>query len=143
MGLFDRFKRDDDSVLPSEVETYYHEEKSGRRTAALMLGLVTFVITLLVGTLLFFGGRAIYRAISDDKPNDQVAQPEKQPETKPAATTATSNESSESTSNSTETSTPPSEDSEDTPNNNPSRRPKQIVNTGDQDSLPRTGDPGQ
>lgn len=77
MGLFDRFRnRNDESALPEDVESYYRDDRSSRRSAALLLGLATFVATLLIGSALYFGGRAVYRAISGDDSQEDVVQVE-------------------------------------------------------------------
>ncbi len=71
MGIFDRFRRNrqDDSVLPAEVNEYYETEQRDRRGVAVLLGIITLIITLLIAAGLFLAGRAVYRSVTkDDKP---------------------------------------------------------------------------
>lgn len=71
MGLFDRFKKEKgETITVNESDDYYTDNRTDRRTAALLLGLATFVATLIIGSALFFGGRAIYRAVFSDGEND-------------------------------------------------------------------------
>lgn len=54
------------SNLPEEVQEYYESGRRGRRGIALLLGLATLVITLLLAAGIFFGGRWIYRKITNN-----------------------------------------------------------------------------
>ena len=68
------FKRDpkDSSVLP-EIEKYYDAEKRERAGLAWLLAIasVAFVAALLIGV--FFGGRWIYRKVTDTNTKSPVA----------------------------------------------------------------------
>lgn len=62
MAILDRFRRTkEQSVLPDEVNKYYQSDATGSRATALLLGIITLVVTLLIAGLLFFGGRTVYR----------------------------------------------------------------------------------
>lgn len=139
MGFLDRFRKKD-STLPSEVDSYYQQEKNSRRTAALLLGVATFFVTLLVGAALFFGGRAIYRAVNDDNGSSDTAQVE-QNENKsesiqdpakeaPAQTDQQEERNDRGTAGDSTSEQPNTGDQPATPD------------LGDQTSLPATGDPG-
>jgi cytoskeletal protein RodZ len=66
MAIFDRFKRSDPSVLPEEVKQYYQSEQRQRAGVAVLLGVAALIITVLVATGLFYGGRYAYRKINKD-----------------------------------------------------------------------------
>ena len=150
MGFFDRFRNNnEDTVLTPEVDRYYREERSNHRAAALFLGLATFVITLIVGSLFFFGGRAIYRAVTDEDSNEQVAQPVGQPEnnSQSQGQTATGENSQQTNQEAVNlqgsTNQSSSEESESsTGQKKKSSSTATSVPLGDDTSLPATGDPG-
>lgn len=73
MGLFDRFRRNQqDSVLPDEVREYYEAGQQPRRGVAILLTLAALVATVAIVAGLFFAGRFIYNEfIRDDKPQSQ------------------------------------------------------------------------
>jgi len=152
MGLFDRFRKDrDDTVLPPEVDKYYREERSNHRIAALFLGLATFVITLVVGSLFFFGGRAIYRAVTDEDSNEQVAQPANQADNNDQS--QNQNPGSEQNNgqgdqenvnlqgSANESGSSPLANNEPNRKRNPSSTATSVP-LGDDTTLPATGDPG-
>ena len=141
MGVFDRFRRKQNtSVLPEEVNQYYQAEKRERRGMAVLLGFITLILTLLIAVGLFYGGRAVYRNFNKD---DQAKQPitttdqqeQKQkdgsprPDDKPAETNTNSQGQTPSTNTPV---TPPA----------PAPSPTTTPSTGDQPSLPHTGDEG-
>lgn len=142
MAIFDRFKRNrNDSTLPEDTDAYYKEDRASRRTAALLLGLATFVTTLLVGSALYFGGRAVYRAVSGNDGQDDTAQVQEgdQPEAdtskkQPADSKSNSGSPENDDSSSDDNSTPPEATLGDDATATPA--------LGDQQPLPATGDPG-
>lgn len=141
MGLFDRFRnRNDSAVLPEDVDSYYRDDRSSRRSAALLLGLATFVATLLIGSTLYFGGRAVYRAISGDDGQDNVVQVEENGQKHKAEKGRSQGQ--EAGSDSAEEG---QSQSEARRNGNDRNQQRQRGNTtpalGDQ-RLPATGDPG-
>lgn len=73
MALFDRFRRK--SVDLNQVDNYYATPKRSNPILALLLGILTFLITLAVIWLLFIGGRWVYRQITnDDSSSNQTTQ---------------------------------------------------------------------
>lgn len=70
MGLFSRFNKNrKNTVLPTEVDEYYKSEMRTRRSTSVLFALFALIVTLVVAAGLFFGGRAIYRALTDDNQN--------------------------------------------------------------------------
>lgn len=69
MALFDRFRRK--SVDLNQVDNYYATPKRNNPILALLLGILTFIITLLVIWLLFMGGRWVYRQITNNDSNKE------------------------------------------------------------------------
>jgi hypothetical protein len=138
MGVFDRFRRrNEEAALPEDVESYYREDRSSRRTAALLLGLATFVATLVIGSALYFGGRAVYRAISGDDSQEDVAQVEQNGQ-KPADEAENNKDSaSEQAAGNNDRQEPSRNDSDDRSQRGGNATPV----LGDQ-RLPATGDPG-
>ncbi len=61
MAFTDRFKRKQKVVLPEEVNQYYQSQRRERAGVAVILGIVALLVTLLVASALFFGGRWAYR----------------------------------------------------------------------------------
>lgn len=140
MGIFDRFRRtkQDDSVLPAEVDQYYQSEKRERRGVAVLLGIITLVITLVVSSGLFYGGRYAYRKITD-KDKTTVVQTNPSP-----AEQGTVIETNPSTGESTPTPSPTQPAPAPSPAPTPAPAPA-TPSTGDElpaANLPRTGDEG-
>ena len=108
MALFRRNKTQETST-PTEVQDYYQAENHERTWVAWVLGFATLLVTVVVVTGLFFGGRWTYRKVSrQDKPATatNVAQ-ETSPQTPESApqTSGSSKISSSATPSSTNTST--------------------------------------
>jgi hypothetical protein len=59
MALFRRKNQDIDAV-PQEVRDYYQSERRERTGIAWLLALGTLVVTLLIASALFFGGKWVY-----------------------------------------------------------------------------------
>lgn len=144
MGIFDRFRRrnQDSSVLPAEVDQYYQSEQRDRRGVAILLAIVTLIVTLLIATGLFFAGRFVYRKITDnDKPT--TAQIESNKDKEQAA-----KEQQEANKSSNSAADNPSTAPATTPQSSPATPDQSsatVPSTGDQPpagSLPRTGDEG-
>ena len=75
MGLLDRFRRrNQDSVLPQEVQEYYQSEKRQKRSVAIALALAALFVTVAVAAGLFFGGRYVYNKIWGDDKQTETAQ---------------------------------------------------------------------
>lgn len=75
MGLRDRLRRNNQSVLPDEVNQYYQSEQRERAGVAVVLGLLALIFTVALAAGLFFGGRWAYRQIKgdDNQTTQQVA----------------------------------------------------------------------
>lgn len=76
------FRRNTDiSNVPAEIQEYYQTERRERTGVAWLLALGTLIITIGLATLLFFGGRWLYRTIADrdDDKTDNTSQVEQGP----------------------------------------------------------------
>ena len=62
MALFRR-NRQQNSVLPDEVNQYYQSQRREKTGVVFVLGILALVATLLVGLGVFFGGRYLYQKI--------------------------------------------------------------------------------
>lgn len=139
MAFWDRFKRD--RVVTEDVDVYANEPGTGK-LASFLFGFFALFVTLLIVGGLFFAGRAVYRAITDDSNNSSSTQNQGQenasdqqatPATPAPAGENGSNNSNSSGSNSQSPST--------------GDTPATVPSTGDDEpaaapSLPRTGDEG-
>lgn len=140
MGVFDRFRKDKGStVTVSESdEPYFKEERFSRRTSALILGVATFITTLIIGSALFFGGRAIYRAVFDDEANNttQTETATEDQEAQPAPSGNTNQTDGQDGEDGQDVTQPPRR------NSGAPATGDSMPTTGDQPALPATGDPG-
>lgn len=151
MAFWDRFRRNkNQSMLPDEVNKYYQSEAPRGRGQALLLGLITLVVTLLIAAGLFFGGRAIYRHFAkDDNPNPTTT----------SDTNTDGQNGSEAPASGSQDNQPNSNSGSDNPSNAPTgidapaqstpqtsspNNSTSMPSTGDTPptSLPRTGDEG-
>lgn len=144
MGIFDRFRRNrQQSVLPDEVQQYYQADQGRKRGVAVGLALAAVLVTLAVAAALFFGGRFIYNAITDDEDQKQTESSQNDGDRQNEFGTS-ENQENNGAANENEEQTPAGED-EDTaeePAPQPAPQPAPTTpNLGD-DDLPHTGDPG-
>lgn len=65
---FNRRKKQQESVVASEIQDYYQAERRERKGVAWLLAIATFVVTLLIVLALFYGGKWVYNKISGDEP---------------------------------------------------------------------------
>lgn len=142
MALFNRSKKNQKSVLPDEVSQYYQSQRRERTGVALMLGIVALVVTLLIGSALFFGGRFVYRQFANDnKPaaTQPVIDDTKSEENKGQVSEeqADNDASQDALPGAPETSTPGSGGADEEEVSQPTTTPS----TGDA-TLPHTGDAG-
>lgn len=155
MGLFDRFKKKEDSVLPSDVDDYYKSELKTRRGSSVLMALLALVLTLVIAAGLFFGTRAIYRTFNKSdspKPTSQetgnqenqgtVEQATPDTDTKPSGSGSPNSSDGEDSGSSSSSGQPSTgTGSNQSPNANPTTG--DIPATGDSPALPTTGDEGQ
>ncbi len=117
---------------PTGVQEYYQSERGERMGIAWLIALMSLVITVLVVLLVFFGGRWLYRKITQrNKPSN----------TAPTSQTNTSNNNSNNNQGG-EHSTPGSGNTGQgaTPNPTPpTTGPSTTPATGDTGEIPRTG----
>ncbi|MEK7602819.1 MAG: hypothetical protein AAB459_01060 [Patescibacteria group bacterium] len=71
MAVFNR-KAKNQSGVSKELEEYYQNERRERFGVAWLLAFGTLVTTLLLASALFFGGRWLYRAVTDTDENGDV-----------------------------------------------------------------------
>lgn len=62
------------SDITEEVDSYYQNEDKSRSGSAILYGLFALVVTLIVAAGLFFGGRAVYRALTGSTSEDTTQQ---------------------------------------------------------------------
>jgi cytoskeletal protein RodZ len=89
--------------LPEAVQEYYDSTRRARKGTAWMLGVATMIVTVVLASVLYFGGRFVYRKFAGPNSNPGVNQPQttEQP-TQTATTRKTSpNKRHKSTSTST------------------------------------------
>jgi cytoskeletal protein RodZ len=133
VAIFNRQSNKSKPQVPKAVEDYYQAEQRDRRGLAWLLAFVTLVVTVLVFSGLFFGGRAVYRSITKDNKQPKTASTTKQ---KPA------NSSSNSSSSPSQSQPSPNSSTSPTPNPNPTPQtqptPSTVPNTGP-GNLPNTG----
>lgn len=154
MGLFDRFKRNrKKTVLPTEVDEYYKSEMRTRRGTSILFALFALVVTLAIAAGLFFGGRAIYRALSNDDNTQAPVQTDNNKKVESTNQDQSSSSQSSDTSNSSQSQnsgsgdTPVSSDGSGSNNGSNSSNgadsdaPSNMPSTGDEpEVLPSTGD---
>lgn len=143
MSVFDRFRRSQkQSILPKEVAEYYKSEQRERASVAWVLGIVTLIVTLLLASALFFGGRWAYRKITNNEPSSSQT-PSPSPASLPDGDEEINPPVSTPPTGSAPTPTPTTPNpAPATPNpSNPTPAPTPSVpSAGDASSLPRTGD---
>lgn len=118
MKFFDRFRREQGITISDEADQYNRSQRRERVVAAIILGIIASVVTLIIASVLFFAGRFVYRAIKGDK--------------QPTQTQVTAPIKEQKSTNVTTPETPAA----------PSQSPPMSPNTGDGQALPRTGDEG-
>ena len=78
MGLFNRKKQSTDS----DINNYYASERRRRVGMAWLLGIITFILTIILAIGFFYGGRWLYRTIFSNETNTSEQQGEsEQPDT--------------------------------------------------------------
>lgn len=132
MSFINKLLRRENSKDSEEV-SYYKDVPTTNKFAAILFGFFALFVTLLIAGGIFFGGRAVYRALNGSSTEETSSNENKQgsaPEQKPEAQTAPSSNTSQQT--------PQSQ----SPNNTSSQA--EMPSTGDSESttLPRTGDEG-
>jgi uncharacterized protein HemX len=126
MKLWPFSRKKTDQEVPQEIQEYYQAERRVRAGMAWLLAGVTLVVTLLLATGLFFGGRWAYRAIFNND-EEQTTQQEQGTDETSEANEAPSTQSP---------ATLPSGNA-DQPNEEPAERPATTPATGP--TLPETG----
>lgn len=154
MGYFDRFRRKK-SVDVDEVGTYYSNSRKRNPFIAILLGVLSFIITLALLWLLFLGGRWVYRQIMGNETNKQQTTSQ---QTANNDDKKDGNGNSQGSTSSTSTNTPSGGNNSQQGNNQPTGNtntdgnnnsqsgssPNQATTPalGDNTDLPRTGDEG-
>lgn len=153
MGFLDRFKRNrKKSTLPTEVDEYYKSELRTRRGTSILFALFALIVTLVIAAGLFFGGRAIYRALNNDNQdttkvednnsNSANTSPASSQDSSSSSGTGhgSSNSSSEA-GGSTSTGSSSSDSSSSSSSSPSAPAPSVVPSTGDEPAaLPHTGD---
>jgi cytoskeletal protein RodZ len=119
-------RKKDEAVVPAEIREYYQTERRERTGIAWLLALGTLIITIGLASILFFGGRWIYRTIADNDDDTNTAQVEQTPETSetnpdtstPPATEQTPDTSTDNTTNGSSSATSSTNTDEPSTSNN-------------------------
>ncbi|HEX5798376.1 MAG TPA: hypothetical protein VFX79_03390 [Candidatus Saccharimonadales bacterium] len=141
MGINDNQGGEHNQDITEETDAYYQDVNKSSHGSTILYGLFALVVTLIVAAGLFFGGRAVYRALTGTS-NDgttTVEQEENQPssEEKNTQDTDSSNGTNQTPGVSSGTSDDDTEDDNDGQSGSGSSG--SIPSTGD--SLPATGSP--
>ncbi len=147
-----RNKNTSGARVPAEVEEYYQSTRRERRGVAWLLGLATLLLTLAIAAALFFGGRWLYRTLTN---NDSEPQPTSQDANQNGDQAGSSDSGDNNADNQPEnsgdnpdgSSQPPNgQDTapslptpQPTPNPAPSNGGTTTPSTGPADEIPRTG----
>lgn len=128
MSFLDRFRRTDNDDLDND-ESVYRDGPHRSALTSFLFGFFALLVTLLIAAGIFFGGRAVYRAIkgNPDSSNTNGQSTSNKPPNMPSA-------SKESGTKKTSTAAKKPSSTPSTGDNLPS--------TGDNLPLPKTGDPG-
>lgn len=128
MWPFRRKKKDD---VPAEIQEYYQAERRERAGVAWLVALLTLLLTVSIVLALFFGGRWVYRRVTDDGNKQASTQSEttseqstESPESAPTNSGPASQQPSPPPpASESSASPPPSSESPATPSPNPTPAP--------------------
>jgi hypothetical protein len=126
--------------LPAEVQEYYESTQRETRSKAWLLAAGTLVVTLIVATGLFFGGRFVYQrfANNDEAPttglSDQPAKPAQPAQPNPP-TTNDADEGSSTTRSAQDDSSDTQNETSTDPDETPVTRSGDITDSGPGDVL--------
>lgn len=141
-------KQKNTSEVPPEVKQYYESEHRERVGLAWLVAFLSLIATVLIVAGLFFGGRWIYRKVSNDNPpaNVQTSESDKS-ESSNSNDQAESNNQSQSESNNDESSNSSNPESESGSNqnessNNSTDTDQSITGTTDQAAPDQMADTG-
>lgn len=131
-------KKTTEQEVPTEIKQYYTEEARDQRSATWLTGALVFIVTVLVVLGLFYGGRALYRAITNDEAGDTPATEQTTEQTNDSSTdtTNTSQEQGQPVSPSTDD-TPESTSDDSQPTDTPATTPQ--TGPSEPEEIPRTG----
>lgn len=101
------FKHEEKTTIP-ELQEYYENQKSNRTGTAWLMAVASLVITISVLSGLFFGGRWVYRTITDrnDKQTTEQSKGDNTSKTSENATSQNNANSGKVTDNAASTTTP-------------------------------------
>ncbi len=120
-----RRQQTETTEVPTEIKQYYTDEARDRRGASWLTGAVVFIVTVAVVLGLFYGGRALYRALTND---DQ-----------PTTTTEQQQTSDQQGSGNDQNTGDSQGDQEVTPPSTPEPTPAPTPEPAQPDATPRTG----
>src|SRR4051812_17064489 len=81
MWPFKRRKKENGKPVPSEVKQYYASEHRERVGLAWLVAFASLILTVAIIAGLFFGGRWIYRKVTNNDKKPTTGQAPSQPET--------------------------------------------------------------
>lgn len=145
MGNTDDKGGENTQDVTEEMDSYYQTEDKSKSGSAILYGLFALVVTLIVAAGLFFGGRAVYRALTGTSGDSETTQQQDQDtaeDTSGSNTNATDNSSDGNQQGQTPgVSSDSSNDSTDSEDSQTGGRGayEDMPSTGD--NLPATGSP--
>lgn len=124
--------------VPKEVVDYYQAEQRDRRGVTWLLGFATLILTILLAFGLFYGGRWLYRTVTDDNTNEtattQQTSSQPQPEQPSGASepSGNSDNKNQNQGNDSESNEPSVDESEngDQPSSSNLKDGEDLPNTG-------------
>lgn len=125
--------------ITEEVDSYYQADNESSTGSALLYGLFALVVTLIVAAGLYFGGRAVYRALTGTSNQQTTEQQQEEQNTSNGAQEAEPAEEDTNQTPGVESDGNGTSESEDRDNQTGENGTESIPSTGD--SLPRTGSP--
>lgn len=138
MGIKDDQGGEDNQDITEEMDAHYQSAGKSNNGAALLYGVFALVVTLIVAAGLFFGGRAVYRALTGTS-GEETAQQEGQNTPKTTENTQETNGGQGQTPGVSSDSTDNSDDYEDGQTGGSGGASTSMPSTGD--NLPATGSP--
>ena len=138
MGNTDDKGGENTQDITEEMDSYYQTEDKSKSGSAILYGLFALVVTLIVAAGLFFGGRAVYRALTGTSSDSDTAQQQDQDADKGTSGNDSTNATDNSSDSNQQGQTPgvSSDSSDDSTDSEDS----QTGGRGAYDGMPATGD---
>lgn len=136
MALFNRNKNKS-AKMPPEVQKYYDSEQRERVGLAWLVAFVSLLVTVLVIMAVFFGGRWIFRKVTNDNGGSNTSQTANKPTTSESSSSSEANKTKSDSSSSNSTSK--SESSQSSSSKSSSSNNDSGVKAPESEDLSNTG----